>query len=62
MSFIDYLVPISVFAVAGVLGLGLLSMMRGGDGNTSRMLLRARVVLQFVAVIVIMGVIYVTGR
>ncbi len=62
MSFIDYLVPIAVIAVAIVLILGLINMMRGGDSNTSQKLMRARVVLQFVAVIVIMGVIYVTGR
>ena len=62
MSIVDYLVPVAVIAVAIVLGLGLLNMMRGGDSNTSQKLMRARVLLQFVAVIVIMGVIYVTGQ
>jgi len=62
MSFVDYLVPIAVIAVAIVLAFGLINMMRGGDSNTSQKLMRARVLLQFVAVIVIMGVIYVTGR
>jgi hypothetical protein len=62
MPFIDYLVPIAVIAVAIVLALGLINMMRGGDSNTSQKLMRARVLLQFVAVVVIMGVIYVTGR
>ena len=62
MSIVDYLVPVAVIAVAIVLGLGLINMMRGGDSNTSQKLMRARVLLQFVAVIVIMGVIYVTGR
>ena len=62
MSFIDFLVPIAVAAVAIVLILGLINMMRGGDSNTSQKLMRARVLLQFVAVIIIMGVIYVTGR
>lgn len=62
MSFVDYLVPIAVIAVAIVLVLGLVNMMRGGDSNTSQKLMRARVVLQFVAIIVIMGVIYVAGR
>jgi len=62
MSFVDYLVPIAVMAVAIVLVFGLINMMRGGDSNTSQKLMRARVVLQFVAVIVIMGVIYMTGR
>jgi len=62
MSFVDYLVPIAVIAVAIVLVFGLVNMMRGGDSNTSQKLMRARVVLQFVAIIVIMGVIYVAGR
>ena len=62
MSFIDFLVPVAVAAVAIVLILGLINMMRGGDSNTSQKLMRARVLLQFVAVIIIMGVIYVTGR
>ena len=62
MSIVDYLVPISVMAVAIVLVFGLINMMRGGNSNTSQKLMRARVVLQFVAVIVIMGVIYVAGR
>ncbi|MGB7204054.1 MAG: twin transmembrane helix small protein [Anderseniella sp.] len=62
MSFVEYLVPVAVGAVAIVLLLGLINMMRGGDKNTSQKLMRARVLLQFVAVIVIMGVIWYTGR
>ncbi|MBC8130447.1 MAG: twin transmembrane helix small protein [Rhizobiaceae bacterium] len=42
-------------AVAVVLVMGLFNMMRGGDGNTSQKLMRARVMLQGVAVIVIVG-------
>lgn len=62
MSFFDYLVPVAVGAVAVVLALGLINMMRGGDSNTSQKLMRARVLLQLVAVIVIMGAIYMAGR
>jgi len=47
MSFVDYLVPIAVIAVAIVLAFGLINMMRGGDSNTSQKLMRARVLLQF---------------
>jgi hypothetical protein len=43
MSFFDYLVPVAVGAVAIVLVLGLINMMRGGDSNTSQKLMRARV-------------------
>jgi len=48
-----YMVPIAIGAVAVVLLLGLLNMMRGGSPNTSQRLMRWRVLLQFVAIIVI---------
>jgi hypothetical protein len=52
------LVPISVAAVAIVLLLGLVNMLRGGSASKSQKLMRARVLLQFAAIIVIMGVIW----
>jgi hypothetical protein len=61
-SFVDLLVPFAVGAVAVVLILGLANMMRGGSPNTSQTLMRARVLLQFVAIIVIMGVIWWRGH
>jgi hypothetical protein len=57
-SAVDALVPVAVVAVAVVLLLGLLNMLRGGSANRSQQLMRARVLLQFVAIIVIMGVIW----
>ena len=57
-SFVDLLVPIAVLAVAAVLLLGLVNMLRGGNASRSQHLMRVRVVLQFVAIIVIMGVIW----
>ena len=57
-----YLVPIAIGAVALVLLLGLLNMMRGGSPNTSQKLMRWRVLLQFVAIIVIMATIWIMGR
>ena len=54
-----YLVPIAVVAVAVVLVLGLVNMMRGGSPNRSQKLMRMRVLLQFVAIIVIMLTIWV---
>lgn len=62
MTFLDILVVVAVGAVAIVLLFGLVNMMRGGNSNTSQKLMRARVLLQFVAIIVIMGVIWYTGR
>ena len=49
-----YGVPLAVGAVAVVLVLGLVNMMRGGSPDTSQKLMRLRVLLQFVAVVVIL--------
>ena len=57
-----YAVPLVVGAVAIVLLLGLGNMMRGGSPNTSQKLMRWRVLLQFVAVVVIMITIWALGR
>ena len=48
------LVPIAVAAVAVVLLLGLTNLARGGSPQRSQKLMRLRVLLQFVAIIVIM--------
>ncbi len=56
------LLPIAIGAVALVLLLGLLNMMRGGSPNTSQKLMRLRVLLQFVAIVVIMLTIWAMGR
>jgi hypothetical protein len=61
-GFLYNIVPFAVGAVAVVLLLGLLNMMRGGSPNTSQKLMRLRVLLQFVALIIIMATIWVMGR
>jgi hypothetical protein len=53
---------VAVFAVAVILFMGLWNMFRGGDANRSQMLMRARVVAQFVALVVILGALYFFGR
>ncbi|ACB79868.1 MULTISPECIES: twin transmembrane helix small protein [Methylorubrum] len=54
----NQLVLLACLAVAVVLLLGLVNMMRGGSANLSQKLMRLRVLLQFVAIIVIMGVVW----
>jgi len=63
-SLSDLLVPIAIAigAVAVVLVLGVLNMMRGGSPNTSQKLMRLRVLLQFVAIVIIMAVIWVKSH
>jgi Hypoxia induced protein conserved region len=60
-SFVNGLVPIALAIVAVVLLVGLVNMMRGGSANASQKLMRTRVMLQFAAIIVIMGVLWWRG-
>ena len=52
------LVLLACAAVAVVLLLGLVNMMRGGSANVSQRLMRLRVLLQFVAIVLITGVVW----
>ena len=56
------LVPVAVGAVALVLLLGLINLMRGGSPHVSQRLMRLRVLMQFIAIIVIMLTILVMHR
>ena len=53
---------LAVVVVAVILFMGLWNMFRGGDANRSQMLMRARVIAQFVAIVVILGALYLFGR
>jgi hypothetical protein len=56
------LLPLAVAAVALVLLLGLINMMRGGSPNRSQRLMRLRVLLQFVAIVITMFTVWAMGR
>lgn len=58
-----YLIPVSLFLVFCVLLVGIYSLFVGGDfgRSYSNKLMRLRVVAQFVAVLIIMGVYYFTS-
>jgi hypothetical protein len=62
MNIFDYLVPLSVAAVAVVLLLGLWNMLRGGSANRSQTLMRWRVVLQFLAILIMMAGLWFMSR
>jgi hypothetical protein len=62
MNAFDYVVPIAVGAVFVVLLLGLWNMMRAGSPNRSQTLMRWRVILQFAAIVLMMGAIWLVGR
>ena len=56
------ILPIAVGAVAFVLLLGLINMMKGGSPNTSQKLMRLRVLLQFIAIVITMLAVWAMGR
>jgi len=59
---VNALVPVAIGAVAVVLLLGLINLVRGGSSNRSQTLMRWRVGLQFLAIIVVMTAIWLSGR
>jgi hypothetical protein len=62
-EFLSYaLVPLAVGVVAVVLLFGLVNMMRGGSPQTSQKLMRLRVLMQFIAIIVIMVTVWAMQR
>jgi hypothetical protein len=57
-----FIVPIALGAVALVLLLGLTNMMRGGSPWRSQKLMRLRVLLQFIAIVIVLIAIWAMGR
>jgi hypothetical protein len=53
---------VALGAVATILFMGLWNMFKGGSPNTSQTLMRARVIAQFVAIVVILGALFLFGR
>jgi uncharacterized membrane protein len=63
VSFLSSIVlPVGVAAVAIVLLLGLVNMMRGGSPSRSQNLMRLRVLLQFVVVVIVMFTVWLMGK
>ena len=56
------ILPIALAAVAVVLVMGLVNMMRGGSPNRSQQLMRLRVLLQFVAIVITLLAVWAMGR
>ena len=57
-----FIVPIALGAVALVLLLGLTNMMRGGSPWRSQKLMQLRVLLQFIAIVIVLIAIWAMGR
>jgi hypothetical protein len=57
-----FLLPVALGVVLIVLLLGLWNMLRGGSANRSQNLMRARVIAQFAAILLVMVVLWITQR
>ena len=60
MDIFSFLIPVSLFAVAAVLAVGIYALFRGGDfgRSYSNKLMRLRVVAQAIAIVVLVGAAY----
>jgi FtsZ-interacting cell division protein ZipA len=58
----NLIIVVALIAVSIVLVLGLWNMMKGGSPSRSQNLMRLRVLLQAVAILVVMIVIWMMGR
>jgi hypothetical protein len=61
-SIVNIVIILAVGAVAVILFMGLWNMFKGQDQNRSQMLMRARVIAQAIALVVLLGALYFFGR
>jgi hypothetical protein len=61
-GFLHIVTYVALAAVVIVLLLGIINMMRGTSPNRSQTLMRWRVILQFVALVVMMAALYLSYR
>ena len=62
IAVLPYLAPFAIVIVAVVLFVGLFNMARGGSPKTSQNIMRWRIILQFAAIIIMMGALYFASR
>ncbi|MCB1430170.1 MAG: twin transmembrane helix small protein [Nitratireductor sp.] len=62
MNIFATLIPVALSAVVIVLALGLWNMKRGGSASRSQNLMRLRILFQFIALVVVMTALYMSGR
>ena len=59
---VNIVIFIALGVVAVILFMGLWNMFKGQDQNKSQMLMRARVIAQAVALVILLGALYFFGR
>jgi len=61
-TILNLIVIVAVGTVAIILFMGLWNMFRGQDENRSQLLMRARVIAQAVALVILLGALFIFGR
>ena len=61
-TIVNIVIIVAVGAVAVILFMGLWNMFKGQDQNRSQMLMRARVIAQAIALVILLGALYFFGR
>jgi hypothetical protein len=61
-TIVNIVTILAVGVVAVILFMGLWNMFKGNDKNRSQMLMRARVIAQAVALVILLGALYFFGR
>jgi hypothetical protein len=60
-TLVNIVLVLALGAVAVVLFFGVFNMAKGGSGNTSQKLMRARVIAQAIAIALLLGALYFFG-
>ena len=60
-TLLNIAIALALLFVVIVLGMGLWNMVKGGPGNTSQRLMRLRVIGQAVALVLLLGALYLFG-
>lgn len=60
-TLLNIAIALAMLFVVIVLGMGLWNMLKGGPGNTSQRLMRLRVIGQAVALLLLMGALFLFG-
>jgi hypothetical protein len=60
-TIVNLVLALALGVVVIILGMGLWNMLKGGDGNTSQKLMRARVIAQAVAIAILLGAMFLFG-
>lgn len=61
-TLLNIAIALALLFVVIVLGMGLWNMLKGGPGNTSQRLMRLRVIGQAIALLLLMGALFLFGR